>query len=181
MTRGRRSAVTLLAVSLVALAGCSGGSGGGSGDGQAVEVGHLTVTVPEGWTEEPASGEWDKKFVKDGVELQVSGTFSEDPTASAAYSRLDLPASVQLPDYEGKGARKAEVEGADTAVQADFTYTKDGTPMSGVWVIAGQYPYPSTAALALSGEKLDPELVRSLVEGLSFTKTQSSPTSSPSA
>lgn len=158
-------AVVVLATG-VALAGC-----GGADD--KVTVGHLTFTVPEGWEEQEADGDWDVKFVGDGMELQVAGEFSEDPTASAAYSRLDLPAMVNLEGYQPDGIGTLEVEGADTALRADFTYADAGEPRDGLWVVAGQYPYPSTAALALSGPELDEEIVTELLASLTFTKDAS--------
>lgn len=172
MNPGRRT--VLVAAMVVALAGCTGQGAGGE---QEVTVGHLSMTVPDGWTKEPASGKWDQKFVGDGIELQVSGTFSEDPNASTAFSRLDLPATTQLSDYsQTKALENAEVEGADSSVRADFTYTEEGTGMEGIWIIAGQWPHPSTAAIALSGESLDSPAVESILDSLEFTKMQERPT-----
>jgi len=157
-----------MAGAALALTACSDG-----GSGQKVTVGHLTVTVPKGWTEKKASGKWDKTFVGDGLELRISGTFSDDPTASAAYGRLDLPATLGLKDYQSEGVHQpdVEVEGADTSMRSDFTYTDAGTPKEGCWVIAGQWPHPSTAAIALSGKSLDNEVVTSIIESLRFEKT----------
>lgn len=170
MTAFRRRHL-LMAGALLALAGCSGSDA--PAGAQEVTVGHLSVTVPEGWTEEPAKDPWDTKFVGDGYELQIAGTFSDDPSAVAAYPRLDLPAMLKLPDYESKGVHKppVTVEGSDSSTRRDFTYTDDGTAMEGMWVIAGQWPYPSTAAIALSGRSLEDEVVEPLVESLRFDKT----------
>lgn len=136
-------------------------------------MGHLTVTVPKGWTEKKATGKWDKKFVGDGLELQISGTFSDDPTAAGAYGRLDLPATLGLQDYQSKGVHQPDVEvkGADTSMRGDFTYTDDGAAKEGCWVIAGQWPHPSTAVIALSGKSLDRKVVTSIIESLQFEKT----------
>lgn len=163
---GWRTTAACLA-GLLVLSGCSQGPDGG----REVEVGHLTLSVPQGWTEEPASGQFDKKWVGDEVELQVSGSFSTDPTASAAYGRLDLPATLQLDGYRGQGAKKHEVPGADTAVRADFTYDEAGEPRSGTWIVAGQWPYPSTAVVTLTGADLDTEDVRGVIDSLHFDKT----------
>lgn len=165
----------MMAGLVLALAGCSGSDAGGGA--REVTVGHLTVTVPAGWTEQDVSGKWDRKFVGDGLELQISGTFSEDPTASAARGRLDLPATLGLPGYQSKGLHQpdVEVEGADTSLRADFIYTDDGAPMEGAWVIAGQWPYPSTAAIALTGVSLEGDVVRSIIESLEFEKTRGEP------
>ena len=154
----RRRTVIVAAVALLA-AGCQG-----QGDGEETTVGHLTLSVPEGWTEESASGKWDKKFVGDGIELQVSGTFSEDPIASTAFSRLDVQATTQLSDYQQtKALENPEVKGADS------TYTEEEEQMEGIWILAGQWPYPSTAAIALSGESLDSAEVESIIDSLEFT------------
>src|SRR5699024_3104110 len=134
--RSARRAALAVGLALV-LAGCSIGGGGDSRD---VTVGHLTVEVPADWTETDASGPWDTAFVGDGLKLQIAGTFSEDPTASAAYNRLDLPATTGLPGYESQGLHQPEVDvdGADTSMRTDFTYNDDGEAMEGTWVIAGQ-------------------------------------------
>lgn len=173
MRRPRRRAV-LAAVGLMVLTACSGPSDAGGGD--TVTVGHLTVTVPSGWTEGEASGPWDQKFAGDGYELQISGTFSDDPTASAAFPRLDLPATLELPGYQDQGVHEPDIEipGADSSMRRDFTYTDGSTTMEGTWVIAGQWPYPSTAAISLTGASLEPEVVDPILDSLRFTKTQTS-------
>lgn len=108
--------------------------------------------------------------------MQISGTFSDDPTASAAFTRLDLPAMVELPGYEDKGVHEPdiEIEGADTSMRRDFGYTDDGEAMEGTWVIAGQWPYPSTAAIALTGASLEPEVMDPIIDSLRFTKSRTS-------
>lgn len=78
-----------------------GGRGGGPGTQGLLAPGPATAllrgarprregccrqNVPEGWTEEPASGTWDQKFVGDGIELQIAGSFSRDPNATAAIA-----------------------------------------------------------------------------------------------
>ena len=170
---GRRLVLTAGFALALALTGCSTTDGSGGDGAREVTVGHLTVTVPAGWSEEEPDGTWDRKFAGDGVELQIAGTFSEDPTASAARARLDLPATVELPGYESRGIHEppVEVAGADTSLRTDFTYEDEGTTKEGAWVIAGQWPYPSTAAIALSGESLDVPEVESVIESLTFTKT----------
>ena len=49
-------------------------------------------------------------------------------------------------------------------MRSDFTYTDAGTPRHGIWIIAGQYPFPRTSAVAITGERLD--RVRHWEEGL---------------
>ncbi|MFW5473228.1 hypothetical protein ACOCJ5_07970 [Knoellia sp. CPCC 206450] len=168
-----------LAAALVGAAGltaCSGGaadSGGASQGWTKVTIGQLTLERPAAWSEADPSGEtWDKRFVGEGVEMQVSGEFSEDPTASAALSRLDLPAMTGLEGYDGGGAKKVEVEGADTAIRSDFTYT-DGGPRKGVWLIVGQYPHPRTSAVSITGEKLDEATVAHIVDSMTWEKKSS--------
>ena len=168
--KARRGMVLTAALALV-LSGCSTSEGsGGTGE---VTVGHLTVTVPDGWQEKPAKGQWDRKFVGDDLELQISGTFTDDPTASAAHAQLDLPAMLELPGYDPQGVHEPDVSvaGADTSGRWDFTYTDDGKPMEGTWVIAAQWPYPSTAAISLSGPSLDSPEVESIIDSLEFEKT----------
>lgn len=165
----RRALLALACATALTGTGCSGTDAGWT----AVEVGHLRVEHPSDWTEQPPTGTvFTKKFVGDGMEIQVSGLFSEDPTASAAFSRLDLPATVGLQDYEGGGVQNATVEGADTAVRSDFSFSDGGTRKKGVWIVAGQYPYPETAAVTITGTTLDPDVVQHVVETLRFTKTQ---------
>lgn len=111
-------------------------------------VGHLSVSVPDGWKEESASGKWDKKFVGDGIELQVSGSFSTDPRASAAFSRLDLSATTQLSDYkQTKALENADLKGADSSVRADFSYPDDGTSMEGSGLSPGHGRIPQLQPL----------------------------------
>ena len=159
----------IVGTSALLAGGCAGGDDGWS----TAEVGHLTVEHPADWTEEPPTGDlFTKRWAGDEMEIQVSGSFSEDPTASAAFSRLDLPATVGLDDYQGGAVQNASVKGADTAVRSDFTFTQDGAPRRGVWVVAGQYPYPSTAAVTITGENLDEQVVQHVVESLRFTRTR---------
>lgn len=176
-TRAQLALVGL--VGAIALAGCGGsGSSAAAADGWTrVTVGQLSVERPSDWAQEPAGGDlWTERFVGDGVELQIAGKLSEDPTASAAVSRLDLPAMGGLDDYEGGGVRSIEVKGADTAVRSDFTFTVDGQSRMGVWLIAGQWPYPRTAAVALSGATLDEKLVAHIIDSMSFDKRLSAET-----
>ena len=147
-----------LALTVAAGAGCSGGSESSSGDAPAgwtsVTDERITVQHPSDWASEPPSGEtWTHRFVGDGMEMQVAGSFSDDETASFALSKLDLPAMVELDGYVGGGATAIEVEGADSALRSDFTYEVDGTPMKGVWLIAGQWPNPGTAVVTITGER----------------------------
>ncbi len=169
MALRRRLLLALLGASALLVGGCSGSEDGWT----TVEVSHLTIQHPSDWTEETQTGElFTKRWVGDGMEIRVSGSFSEDPTASAAFGRLDLPATVGLADYQGGGTQNATVQGADSAVRSDFSFTEDGALRRGVWVVAGQYPYPSTAVVTITGETLDEQVVQHVVESLRFTKTQ---------
>ncbi|NHA69448.1 hypothetical protein [Phycicoccus flavus] len=165
----RAGALAVLAGALVLGAGgCSGPDDGWT----EVEVGHLTAQYPSDWTEEPPTGDvFTKRFVGQDMEIQISGRFSEDPSASAAFGRLDLPATVGLRGYSSGGTQNATVEGADTALRSDYTFEDEGTTKRGVWVVAGQYPYPATAVVSISGATLDPQVVQHVVDTLTFTKT----------
>ena len=114
---GRRAALVAAGCLALMAAGCAGGesgggsagSSGGSTDGSSegwtgVTDRHLTFEHPSDWTAQPPSGEkWTHRYVGDGMEMQVSGLFSDDVTASGALSRLDLPAMVGLEQYDGGG------------------------------------------------------------------------------
>ena len=166
-----------LALTVAAGAGCSGGSESSSGDAPAgwtsVTDERITVQHPSDWASEPPSGKpWTHRF-GDGMEMQVAGSFSDDETASFALSRLDLPAMVELDAYDGGGATAIEVEGADSALRSDFTYEVDGTPMKGVWLIAGQWPNPGTAVVTITGERLDDAVIEHVVDTMTFNRRTS--------
>lgn len=170
--------VATLALGLTVGAGCAGDTDSSSGDAPAgwtaVTDNRITVQHPSSWETQPPSGEkWTHRFVGDGMEMQVSGSFSDDETASFALSKLDLPAMVQLDGYDGGGADAIEVDGADTALRSDFTYEVDGTPMKGVWLIAGQWPYPATAVVTITGERLDEAVIQHVVDTMSFNRRTS--------
>ena len=167
-----------LALTVAAGAGCSGGSESSSGDAPdgwtTVTDERITVQHPSDWASEPPSGKpWTHRFVGDGMEMQVAGSFSDDETASFALSRLDLPAMVELDAYDGGGATAIEVEGADSALRSDFTYEVDGTPMKGVWLIAGQWPNPGTAVVTITGERLDDAVIEHVVDTMTFNRRTS--------
>lgn len=167
-----------LALTVAAGAGCSGGSESSSGDAPAgwtsVTDERITVQHPSDWASEPPSGEtWTHRFVGDGMEMQVAGSFSDDETASFALSKLDLPAMVELDGYDGGGATAIEVEGADSALRSDFTYEVDGTSMKGVWLIAGQWPNPGTAVVTITGERLDDAVIEHVVDTMTFNRRTS--------
>jgi hypothetical protein len=165
----RLSALPLLWAVLL-LTACTGTDPGWT----TVSAGQLTLERPTGWQEAASTDEaWPMRFVGDGMELRIAPQFSEDPLAAAAYDRLDLPARVGLSGYTSGGAKAFEVPGADTAIRSDFTYTENGAPRQGVWVIAGQYPYPRTSAVAVSGERLDDATVQHILGSLRYAKQQS--------
>lgn len=167
-----------LVLGLLVTAGCADGSDSSSGDAAAGWTGvtdnRITVQRPAGWQTQPPSGEkWTHRFVGDGMEMQVSGAYSDDVTASGARSRLDLQAMVGLDGYVDGGVDAISVEGADSAVRSDFTYEVDGTPMKGVWLIAGQWPYPATAVVSITGETLDEVVIELVVETMTFNRRTS--------
>lgn len=175
---GRRAALVAAGCLALAVTGCSGGGSGGASSGSSdgwttVTDQHLTFQHPSGWTSQPPSGEkWTHRYVGDGMEMQVSGRFSEDVTASGALSRLDLPAMVGLDQYDGGGKDFLEVEGADSALRSDFTYSDGGKARKGVWLIAGQFPYPATGAISITGDRIDEEVVTHVAETLTFNRKQ---------
>lgn len=181
-TKGPRVPIvrrTVLAATLaLGLAAGSGCADSPSGDATAgwteVTDERLTFQHPTTWAKEPPSGEnWTHRFVGDGMEMQVSGAFSDDVTASGARSRLDLQAMVGLDAYVDGGLDFITVEGADSALRSDFTYEVDGTPMKGVWLVAGQWPYPATAAITITGEQLDEAVVEHVAETMTFNRRTS--------
>lgn len=160
----------LLCLGLI-LTGCASGPSAGWTQ---VVAGQLSLERPTSWQEAQAPSElWTQRYVGDGMELQIAPLLSEDPTASAAFSQLDLPAMLHLSGYQGGSVKKADVPGADTAVRSDFSYTEDGVTKRGIWVIAGQYPYPRTAAIAISGARLDDGTAQHIIDSLRFTKARS--------
>jgi hypothetical protein len=165
---GRVLAMGLLTA--VVLSACSLGS---DTDYTTVETGHLKVSYPKAWTDQGAGEDpWTKKVGGDGVSMQIAGKFSEDVGAYAALARLDLPATLDLPDYTPEHTDKVEVEGAYDAVVRKYSYTDKGTRHEGVWIIASQWPYPATAVVSLSGEKVDDALVAQIRDRLVFVKKE---------
>lgn len=173
--RVQLAVVGLVGASALAACNADGPSGTDAAGGWTrVTVGQLSLERPSDWAEKPATGErWTTRFVGDAVELQVAPELSEDPTASAALSRLDLPAMTALDGYDGGGATRIEVEGADTAIRSDFTFTDGGASKKGVWLIVGQYPYPRTAAVSLTGASLDEATVAHVIDSMTFEKKSS--------
>lgn len=164
-----------LALGLLVVSGCADTVSGDAPEGW-VEVTdeRLTVQRPAGWASEPPSGEkWTHRFVGDGMEMQVSGSFSDDEVASFALSKLDLTAMVELDGYDGGGADAIEVEGADSALRSDFTYEVDGTPMKGVWVVAGQWPHPAIAVVTITGERLDEAVIQHVMDTMTYNRRTS--------
>ena len=167
-----------LALGLAVGAGCAGPDASSTGDAPEgwteVTDSRITVQHPTDWATQPPSGEkWTHRFVGDGMEMQVSGAFSDDVTAAGALSRLDLQAMVGLDGYVDGGYDAIEVEGADSALRSDFTYDDDGTPMKGVWLVAGQWPYPATAAVTITGEQLDEAVIEHVVSTMTFNRRTS--------
>ena len=165
------------ALGLAVTAGCADGAGS-SGDApegwSEVTDNRITVQHPADWESRPPSGEkWTHRFVGDGMEMQVSGEFSDDVTAAGARSRLDLQAMVGLDGYVDGGLDAISVEGADSALRSDFTYEVDGTPMKGVWLVAGQWPYPATAVVSITGERLDEAVIEHVVDTMTFNRRTS--------
>lgn len=157
-------------------------AGAGCGDPESdsepereVTVGHLTLDVPEGMTERAPEGDrFDKRFVGDGIEVQVSGAFSDAPDASDA--RMEIVSIMsQTEDYESKGVEQLDIEGADTSVRTDTSYTDDdGTTQQVIWVLAAQRRHSSTAAISISGTDLDEDAVSEIIDAVSFEKTTKS-------
>lgn len=173
-----RLRVTLLAAVLCGvLMACSSAPSGpnAAGDGATVDYasvrdGLVEVQYPATWkalsdTETP----FDRAYGADGMEIRIAGKFSEDITSRSALGRLDLPATTgALQDYRPVKTEDLTVEGAYDALESRFTFTVDGKPMEGVWIIVSQWPYPKTAAVTLSGPKLDEDFVQHITDTLVF-------------
>lgn len=170
MRSGRRPAAALAAAVLCVSACSSGGEDPESE--REVTVGHLTLEVPEGMTERAPEGDrFDKRFVGEGIEVQVSGAFSDAPDASDA--RMEIVSIMsQTEDYESKGVEQLDVEGADSSVRSDTSYTDDdGATQQVVWVLAAQRRHSSSAAISISGTDLDEDAVSEIIDSVSFEKT----------
>ncbi len=140
------------------LVGCTSGPPDGWQD---VTVGHWKLLLPSTFVE--ASGAvspWDKRFVDAaGTAIQVAGRFSDDTGSFAALARLDLPATLSLTGYTPDQTDTVNVDSAYDAVRRTYTFTDAGKTMRGAWLVASQWPYPSTAALSFSGAGLSDALV----------------------
>lgn len=161
----RRAAAAILAT-LLLVTGCTS-------SGPTLEEGHWRIELDESWTSiEPMGDPWTAAYESDGYTLQVAGRFSEDDSARTALARMAVPAMTQLPGFSSTDVEKIEVPGAYDAIVQRFTFTDDGEPREGAWIIATQWPYPSSAALTLTGEQVSGSDVERLLEGVSFAVEQ---------
>lgn len=157
---------------LLAVTAC-GGSGASAGWTEET-VGQLVVQRPQDWEPGPDVEEpWTHSWTGDGMTMQVSGEFSDDVGAYAGLARLDLPATMNLPDYEPESTQQVAVEGAYDAVIRRYTYTDDGQPREGAWIVASQWPEPLIVVVSLSGESLDDEVVQKVQESMRLLPSSS--------
>lgn len=167
----RRSLIAAMAAGVLMTTGCSGGLfSKGPADGYTrEEVGHLILERPSGWQESTPSGEkWTKAWSGDGMEMQVAGEFSEDVGAQSTLARLDLPATMGLKGYTPEGTDTIKVDGAYDAIRRYYSFDADGKRQEGVWIVATQFPYPSTGVISISGENLDETVVRQVTDSLKW-------------
>lgn len=163
----------LLTLCLCALLLTATGCGGSSTSAGWVEesVGQLVVQRPQSWQPGPEVEQpWTDSWAGDGMTMQVSGQFSDDVGAYAGLARLDLPATVQLPDYQPESTDEITVEGAYDAVVRRYSYTDDGRPRQGAWIVASQWPEPLIVVVSLSGETLDAEIVQKVQESMQLVQ-----------
>lgn len=167
MTFIKRNLAVLLLTTLIICSACSRETG------TTAESGHWKIKLDDSWSEtEPLGDPWTLAYENnDGVTLQIAGVFSDDILSRSALSRLDLPAMTNLVDYEVESVQELDIEDASDAVTQRVTYSDSGEPAEAVWIIASQWPYPETAALALSGKSVPQSTVDELIVNLDFVTT----------
>lgn len=157
----RRSFVVGVAcVSL--LAAC----GGGSRKSSDVTVGHLTLTVPEGWTGASPNGDpFTQAYGGDGMTMQIAGDWSKDQMAWVVLDTLVSTGTVP-PDYMGSSNSKIAVPGADSAEKVRFSYTgRDDSKMLGCWLIAASKK-GCAVVVTFSGRRLDDGIIQGVADSM---------------
>lgn len=154
-----------------------------------IREGHLELTASKQWHEEakPTKAPWSRRFVlqsgsqaspdaaksaKRPVEMQLAGRFSEDVGSLSALARLDLPATMGLSGYEAMETETVTIPGAYDALVRRYAYSEGSAKREGVWIVASQWPYPSTTVVSLSGQSVSDDLVHEVLAGLRFVKIE---------
>ncbi|PWJ26422.1 hypothetical protein ATK17_2584 [Branchiibius hedensis] len=173
--RNTATAAVLALLCALLISACSssptGPEPGGGGQVEYVEVteGHLTFQVPSTWQKSTGAGKpFEVKYSGNGMQLQAAGELGDDSGAYAALARLDLPAMVGLTGYQPGATDRITVDGAHDAVLRNFTYTDGSSTKHGIWIVATQWPYPKSAALAITGTQVDPDVAAHIQETLQF-------------
>lgn len=168
---GRRL-VAILALMLlpiqVGLSGCAGSD-------REISEGHWRLELSDDWTAiQPSHGEaWTVAYRREGLILEISGEFDDDSIyGREVIASLDIYATGGLDNYHLESVRDVDIPDAYDAALARLSFTRDGEPQQGAWIGAGQWPYPSGAAIFLSGPKVSQLDVAEILEGLEFEQLE---------
>lgn len=152
------------------------------------EVGSLSVAHPDGWValDDTALGErlvW-RSGLQDAagdtatVQLLLAPVLDGDFRSAAEASGV-LAAGAQLGvPFEGwasQGRQDVEVDGATTAQRWDFRYQGEDGAVDGVWVVVTDEESRVSAAVQLTGDPLDEQLVFDVVRSIRFDASLAQP------
>lgn len=167
----KKSALILaLLVTVLSFTGCGMG-------GKSVTIGHWNMTIPSDWKEVPPSpgGKWEKAYDADGMHIEIAGKSGDAPMSRAALAEFNFRGQVQSKGFKNQGIEDLKIKGATESAIQRFTFVdKSGKPQQGAWIVGTQWPYPSSAAIAISSTngQLDPAKVDSLIKSLSWKKIE---------
>lgn len=169
----------LLALAVLPLGACSEPSEPAGWTRQ--EVGSLSLALPEAWQPLPAEtfegtelwqeGVQDETGDDASVQVLLGPDLGDDRDAATASARLLVGAQVgaTFQDWDTSGATEVEVPGATSAERWDFTYTgEDGSTVSGVWLFVADSGTRRSAALQITGDPLDSQLVFDMIGSVRF-------------
>lgn len=171
----RRALVPLVAIPALVLSACGGPSG------QKVEVGDVTVTIPEGWsevTDESAlQGGWGAAYADDPedptMQVRISSDLGYAPAADSTFSSLQAEAMFNGAFGEGFSIDKREdwsLRGADRALRASFSSTIDGdVELDGRWWLFSTPEVGTTAGVELSGPEFSDETAEAIEDSISYS------------